>query len=295
MKKKYFLLTVFLVAAFATFNITTVKSKITSPPAGNSGDPFTAMTCAQSGCHPQPAQTPPNGDLTLNIGTGNPTTPLNGFVFTPGTLYNIAFSFPAIVGATHPFYGFQIVALDASNAQAGTMAVSNAATTQINTSVATGSRQYMGHHTANSGHNWVFKWTAPATCSGPVTFYYAYNKCNASAANPSAAEGTIYSSEVTIQCSGAGIENISDKVSELNVFPNPINSDFSISFDLKEANDVSAQLYSLDGKRAKELINEKTEIGHFTQQFDVRELPSGIYLVKLNVGGASVTRKIVKQ
>ena len=292
MNKKYLLLTVFLVAVFATLNVTKVNSKITSPPAGNSNDPSSAQTCARSGCHPSPAQSPPTGDLTLTIGTGNPTTPLSGFTFTPGTLYNLAFSFPAIVGATHPFYGFQIVALDAANAKAGTMAVTNSATTQINTS---GTKQYMGHKSANSTHNWAFKWTAPASCGGPVTFYYAYNKCDASATNPSGAEGTIYNGSTTINCSGTGIADIASLISELNIFPNPISNDFSLSFNLNEANTVSAQLYNLNGELVRELINEKTEVGHIMQTTDVQALPAGIYLVKLNVGESSITKKIIKQ
>jgi len=62
-----------------------------------------------------------------------------------------------------------------------------------------------------------------------------------------------------------------------------------------EANTVSSQLYSLNGQLVKQLINAKTEQGHVVQNFDVRDLPSGIYLVKLNVGDASVTKKIIKQ
>jgi len=295
MNKKYLLLSVFLVAVFATLNVKQVNSKITSPPAGNSGDPFTNLTCAQSGCHPGPALTVPNGDLTLTIGTGNPSTPLNGFTFTPGTQYNIAFSVQGLVGATHPFYGFQIVALDASDEKAGTMAVTNAATTQINTSGPTGTRQYMGHKTANSTHNWVFKWTAPSACSGPVNFYYTYNKADASAANPSAAEGSIYYGVATASCSGTGIEDISAHVSNLNIFPNPISNEFAVAFDLKESNNVSLQLYSVTGELVKQLINEKIDGSHVTRQFNTQDLPVGIYLAKLNVGQASTTQKIVKQ
>ena len=35
--------------------------------------------------------------------------------------------------------------------------------------------------------------------------------------------------------------------------------------------------------------------GNVNQQFDVNDLAAGIYLVKLNVGGATITKKIVKQ
>lgn len=286
MNKKYLLLTTFLVAIFATLNVTTVKSKITSPPAGSSGDPVNTGTCAQSGCHNGSAQTPASGDLTLTIGTGNPTTPLDAsFVYTPGTAYNIGFLINSFTGR----YGFQMAALNGSNTQAGTFAVTNAATTKINT--ATG-RNYIGHLNASSTKSWVYKWTAPASGTGTVTFYYSYNTANDDN-NPTG--DVIYKGSVSIEALLSGVEDISTKVADLNIFPNPISSQFSISFDLKEADNVSAQLYSLDGKLMKELINEKMNSGNVNQQFDVNDLAAGIYLVKLNVGGATITKKIVKQ
>ena len=68
-----------------------------------------------------------------------------------------------------------------------------------------------------------------------------------------------------------------------------------MSFNLNETSKVSAQLYSLDGKEVQELMNEKVTNGDFNRPFDVSALPAGIYLMKLNVGDASVTQKIVKQ
>ena len=271
-----------------------VNSKITSPPAGNSGDPVTSNSCARSGCHATPTQTPGVNDYAISIGTGSPTTPLVGFVYTPNTVYNMAFIIN-LIATTNPFYGFQIVALDAANAKAGTMQVTNAATTQINTSVATGTRQYMGHHTANSTHNWAYKWTAPAAGTGPVIFYYSYNVCNASSATPSSAQGVIYKGVIPIQEAPAAIDDIASKVADLNVFPNPISNEVSISFDMKESEMVTAQLFSLDGKEVNQLMSEKVSEGNFIRTFNTSNLSAGIYLMKLNVGGASVTRKMVKQ
>lgn len=286
MNKKYLLLTAFLIAIFATLNVTTVNSKITSPPAGSSGDPVNTGTCAQSGCHNGPVQTPGAGDLTLTIGTGNPTTPLDAsFVYSPGTQYNIGFLINSFTGR----YGFQMVALNSSNTQAGTFAVTNSATTKIN---AAGGRSYIGHLNANSTKNWVYKWTAPASGTGTVTFYYSYNTADD---NDQSNGDVIYKGSVSIEALLSGVEDISTKVADLNIFPNPISSQFGISFDLKESNTVSSQLYSLDGKLMKELINEKMNSGNVNQQFDVNDLAAGIYLVKLNVGGATITKKIVKQ
>ncbi len=287
MKKKYLLLGLFLVAAFATITTTKVNSKITSPPVGTSGDPFTNATCSQSGCHPSPANNATSSELTLTIGTGTPTTVLdNNFTYIENTTYNIGFLINAFTGR----YGFQMTCLDGSNAKAGTFAVSNAATTKINTAGGTGTRQYMGHLNASATKNWVFKWTAPAATTGDVTFYYSFNTADN---NNSPTGDVIYKGAVTISPNTTGVENISDKLSALNISPNPVSDEFRISFEMKETNSVSSQLYSLDGKVCKQLMNEKLSEGNFSRAFDINDMPSGIYLVKINVGESSVTKKII--
>ncbi|HLP50183.1 MAG TPA: choice-of-anchor V domain-containing protein [Chitinophagales bacterium] len=285
---KKLLFSFFFIALIASLNIKTANSDPQKPPVGASGDPLTGKTCAQNGCHPSPAQAVPatgEGALTLNIGTGNPTTPLtNGFAYTPGTTYNIGFGITSSTGR----YGFQMSSLNANNQQAGKFAVTTSSNTQLDSA---GGFYYIGHRNAGNNKNWVYKWTAPAN-GGPVTLYYAYNTADN---NGESSGDVIYNGSVTLTAPSVGIASISEKLSGLNVFPNPINNQFSMSFNLNEASRVSAQLYSLDGKEVQELMNEKVTNGDFNRPFDVSALPSGIYLMKLNVGDASVTQKIVKQ
>ena len=294
MKKSYVILSLFLTGFITVISLKNAQSNISIPDAGNTGDSFTNTTCAQSGCHPSPAQAPAQGDLTFNIGTGTPTTALtSSFQYTPGQVYNLAFIINKSANPT-AYYGFQVSALDAATNQAGAFTVTDNTHTYIKTSAGTGTRQYMGHKGANSFKNWVFKWTAPA--SGDVTFYYAYNVMSFSGVGaPQNPEGTIYNGSVTISAGPTAIEDISNKLTSLNIFPNPVTSDFSISFDLKASEQLSASIYSLDGKLSRELMNEKGQQGFFNRSFNVQDLPAGIYLVKLNAGTASVTKKIIKQ
>lgn len=291
MKKNYLLFSVFLVAVFATSNVSKVNSNPANPPAGSSGDPVFANTCANSGCHDlSPSQPASLNTLAFLIGPGlTPTDTINlaspTFKYVPGTLYNLTFKLNSFTGR----YGFQTVALTGSNTKAGTMATTSSSTKINNLS----GLQYMGHQAANTTKTWTFKWTAPAAGTGPVTFYYAYNTAD----NDGEVTGdVIYNGASTIQEStGTGLEDISTKVSDLTVFPNPISQNFGVSFDLKETNQVSAQLYSIDGQLVKQLINEQMSNGRIVRQFDLQELQAGIYLVKLNVGEASITKRIVKQ
>ena len=288
MHKKHLLISAFTIALLAIFSTTNLTSKTVNPPANSAGDPVTGNTCVQSGCHNGPISTSTSTILSnFKIGTGNPSTDLNSsFAYTPLTAYNIAMSLNSATGR----YGFQIVALDNSNNQAGTFTVTSATSTKI---VVSSGRQYMGHLNANSTKNWVFKWTAPASTVGPVTFYYCYNTSNG---DGSPGSDVIYKGAVTINSSGTtGVADISDKVSALNIFPNPVSNQFGISFDLVESNNVSAQLFTLDGKLCKELISQDLNAGNFNQSFNISDLTAGIYLVKLKVGESSVTKKIFKQ
>lgn len=289
MNKKHLLYsTAFIALAAMVLNTTRVNSEIPKPPAGSSGDPVTNKTCAQSGCHPGQGQelTPTANDLTINIGTGTPSTPLNSsFKYDGGTAYNIAFLPNAFTGR----YGFQIIALDGANQMAGTFTVTNAATTAIKTA---GSYKYMGHLNASTTKNWVFKWTAPAASTGDVTFYYAYNTAD----NDGQASGDIiYKGSVTISANSTGINDLSSKVGNLRVFPNPITTDFGLSFNANESMDLTAELYNLNGELVKNLMDEKVNEGTFTRNFNISDLSAGVYMVKLTSGTASVTQKVFKQ
>lgn len=287
MNKKYLLLSLFISVALLISKTNKVNSNIISPPPGATGDPSPVNTCGRLGCHVTSAvQTPANGDFTFNIGTGNPTTPItNSFEYVPGTVYNLAF----IINAAGTRYGFELSTGDANQSQAGSFTVTDAVHTATSSAF---SRSYMGHKDASSFKNWVFKWTAPAIGTGPVTMHLIYNRGNG---DGTPLNDLIFKEIFTIQEQTTGIADIADKVSSLNIFPNPISNEFSISFDLKETNTVSMQLNSLDGKLCRELLNEKLNEGSINQSFDVNALPSGIYLLKLNVGEASVTKKIIKQ
>lgn len=296
MKKNYILTGGFLAATLLLINTVNVNSKQLAPPAGSNGDPNGSnATCAQSGCHAAPVSTASSSDVTFTIGTGQPTTPLtSAFTYQPNTTYNIGFvinAAPTGSGNTN-YYGFQLSALDASNAKAGTFAV----TTSTNTSLDnTAGFQWIGHKGANSNKTWVFKWTSPAASSGPVTFYYSFVAAKSAqpASNP---EGTVYKNTVTIQeGAGSGINNLDGIASGLTVFPNPINNQFGLSFDAIETADFRAEVYNLNGAVVANLFEETVSAGKFNRTFNINDLSAGVYMVKLSSGQGSVTQKIFKQ
>lgn len=295
MKKNYILTGGFLAATLLLINTVNVNSKQLAPPAGSNGDPNGSnATCAQSGCHAAPVSTATTSDLTLTIGTGQPTTPLdNSFAFQPNTTYNIGLVINAAAtgSGSNNYYGFQLSALDASNAKAGTFAVTTATNTAIDN---TAGFQWIGHKGANSNKTWVFKWTSPSFSTGAVTFYYSFvaAKTAQPASNP---EGTVYKGTVTIEPLLSGINNLDGIASGVTVFPNPVNNQFGLTFDAVETADFKAEVYNLNGAVVANLFDETVSAGKFNRTFNINDLSAGVYMVKLSSGQGSVTQKIFKQ
>ena len=290
MKKKYLLLSFVIICILGVINTTKVNSKIIFPPYGSSGDPTTQLTCVQSGCHGGTNQTVSSQNLSLKIGTDSNSLSTfdNTFTYSPGQTYYIKLK----VLATGYAYGFQMTALTASQNMAGSFTVVSSATTKLQL----GPPDYIGHlHANHSTNSWIYQWTAPAGDSGAVTFYYAFNAGDSTNFSNLLPDNNIYVGTTTIQKGfGVGVNEISSMVSDLEVYPNPVNGAFSLSFNLVKSGNVSASVYSVDGKLCRQLVNENMNSGAFNRNYNMASLPAGIYLVKLNMDGATITKKIVK-
>ena len=76
-------------------------------------------------------------------------------------------------------------------------------------------------------------------------------------------------------------------------YPNPFNPLTRINYELQIANYVFLNVYDINGKLVKELINEKQSAGNYSIDFDGSGLPSGTYIYRLQAGEFSETKKMV--
>ena len=76
---------------------------------------------------------------------------------------------------------------------------------------------------------------------------------------------------------------------DLKIYPNPTNE--IINIDLGRLSDVNYKLYSLEGRLI--LSNEFKNITKF--KIDLSNNESGVYFIKLNINGESVSKKIIKE
>ena len=130
-----------------------------NPPNEKTGAP-NENNCSQ--CHTGNTLNAAGGSLML-------TTP---DVYTPGMQYDIVVE---LSRAGQSKWGFQMTALNSNDARAGAFAISNGNTQKLEEA---NSRQYIEHKSASGTNRWTFKWTAPTTDVGQITFYAAGNAAN---------------------------------------------------------------------------------------------------------------------
>src|SRR5437763_999385 len=138
------------------------------PPAGYTHAPG-EVDC--SDCHTTPAQSA--GTISLNAPPH----------YTPGETYDITVTHDT-QDPTRVRWGFELTALDSSDQKAGALAPTDDLTQVVNNQGPFPSRQYIEHTSKGTfpgqqfGAHWTFKWTAPDSDVGPVTFYVAGNQAN---------------------------------------------------------------------------------------------------------------------
>ncbi len=76
-------------------------------------------------------------------------------------------------------------------------------------------------------------------------------------------------------------------------FPNPFNPSTTIVFDLPEASDVNLAIYTIDGKRIQNLINNRMPAGRHNIKIDGSNLASGIYIYSIQAGEFSMAKKMI--
>jgi len=238
--------------------------------SGYSGDPAGGNQNCTS-CHiGNPAQMQ-TGWITSNI-------PVTGYV--PNTTYTIT---ATATGTSITKFGFQISPQNSSGTFLGTL-VNTSAQTQLSSN-----QKYINHTssgTAGSGSKtWTFNWTAPATGSGQVVFYGAFNLTN-SGGNTSG--DLIRLSTLTVnEDVSVGICREHEK-SVFNIFPNPV-SDYLY---VQSSEDIPDSEYIISNLNGKQILSGKL-LNH-TTGINISSLPSGIYIFHSDISGVQ-NKKFIKQ
>ncbi|NQT33946.1 carboxypeptidase regulatory-like domain-containing protein [bacterium] len=76
-------------------------------------------------------------------------------------------------------------------------------------------------------------------------------------------------------------------------YPNPFNDVTHILFTLPAASRVSLKLYDLMGRKVANIVERRYTPGTHHVLIDAKELPGGVYFIKMNTGNWDASRKVV--
>jgi len=87
--------------------------------------------------------------------------------------------------------------------------------------------------------------------------------------------------------------NISEDYSISSIYPNPFNPTTTISFSIAEFGLTTITVYDLTGKELETLTNTNLNPGYHSVNWDADNLPSGVYLIRMDSGDFTQTQKVV--
>ncbi|MFM2225072.1 MAG: hypothetical protein RJA07_1274 [Bacteroidota bacterium] len=270
--KKILLSTAFIVSAMFGYQsiYNHANSRSNGAPAGNAGNPSAGNNCYTS-CHNETV-------ANLSSSQGGATVKLNGTVVTgyyPDSTYDVT----ASITASSSGFGFQTAVEGSPSGFKGTL-IAGAGSKITGTNYITHSSRK-----TSSPATWNYKWTAPSAGAGTVTFYTAFLVYNV---NTFLSQTQL--TELTNPGSGGtiGISNVNKL--NISVYPNPIVNEINISACTDEMGSVA--IYTING----ELVKQFTSVRFLQPKtFNISDLNSGIYFIKVSSDSKSGILKIVKQ
>jgi hypothetical protein len=82
-------------------------------------------------------------------------------------------------------------------------------------------------------------------------------------------------------------------VSDVNIYPNPVNGVANLQFNMEGASKTTFSLIDLSGKVVRNLGVNRTQAGYNSMQFDVSGVQSGIYLLKIDTEDKPILKKMI--
>jgi len=237
-------------------------------PGGKTNSPGDAANCTQ--CH--------SGSLNPGAFTPTITSASLASGYTPGQTYTIAVG---ITGTSSTKIGFEATAeKDTDNSKTGTIIITDAArTTAVNSG--TGATHTSAGNTATAGANaWTFDWVAPATGTGDITIYGAFNVTNN---NGSTSGDQVYTTSMSVSELSTGIDNVFNENS-ISLYPNPVINNLTINSNKKID---KIEIYNSNGQL---LINQTN-----TNQINFSQYNTGIYFVRIFKDNQSIYKKVIKK
>ncbi|MDD3716916.1 MAG: T9SS type A sorting domain-containing protein, partial [Candidatus Marinimicrobia bacterium] len=109
-------------------------------------------------------------------------------------------------------------------------------------------------------------------------------------------EGTIYIEDlIVLTPGGVGVADcgVPDEYILEQNYPNPFNPVTLLRYSLPEDTPVQLAVYDIKGRHIRTLVNGRQAAGVYQVEFHAGDLPSGIYLARLQAGTEIEHRKML--
>jgi len=275
--KKFSIQIVFLSACIAYIFLLSNRSGSIAGMTGAPGED----TCGRSSCH---NAMPNQGNAMVKIEVDDSLS-----AYTPDAIHKVKIS---IEDAKNPNRnGFEIVALNNQEQNIGEWILSG---NDIRGRSGNG-RSYVTQTSEGSGQSsWEIDWKAPPASSGNITFYLAYNDADG---NGGRTGDDIYTQSLSLREG-----NISTSINEIpgldniNLYPNPVQEQFTIDLDMSKAGELKGILVNTLGQPIQQLFNQSLPSGNNRIDLTINpNLTSGRYYLHIfDKNNSAQTLPIIK-
>ena len=96
-----------------------------------------------------------------------------------------------------------------------------------------------------------------------------------------------------LNSSSSNINENKQVLSSLTIYPNPTSDLINVTFNLHIAANVLIEMTDVKGKRIFTSVEENVEKGIIKKEFNVSQIPNGIYFIKIEGEGITATEKVI--
>ena len=156
--------------------------------------------------------------------------------------------------------------------------------------MAGGPDQYLEDDVLKSHFNSL---TPPALCYLDETGSYASNEIAINWNAPLVFVSGYFTPAGITDVKGSLLNKLPIKYKLFQNFPNPFNPATTIGYSLPRGGTVSLNVYGITGELISKLVNKFEPAGNYEVEFKSDNLPSGVYLYKLQADDYKATKKMI--
>ena len=99
----------------------------------------------------------------------------------------------------------------------------------------------------------------------------------------------------TITVAFTGVQKIAIDASSIVMAPNPVKDNLTLSYTLNNNAKVSVQVYDMLGKAILNVSESNQTFGQHNNTINLSGIAAGSYILKLNVDGNVINKKLIKE